>query len=403
MIIDISGNRLLGSGTRKISLIDMLKQHMDEYDISQKGLADILSINLNSLRNIFDGSTTEIKLNHAIKIANLVGVSESELIDVCAIDFSEEEISNINRTKKIAFILNNFDLESLKSLKLIKSIKNYDEIEDRICTFFGFKSIFEYNRLIVGRNLYSKSKQSVAEKKRLKMLDFWVRCNKYTFETINNPNDFEPEILADYMSRIKFFSKNVEKGFYTVVKALYKIGVTVIVQSYMTRTTVFGSTMIVNGKPCIVLTNMRKKYDKLWFTLIHELYHVVMDFTYLEKVSYHITDSESPDLFVSEDSADEFASELLFGEEKLKIVRPFIYNHFKIELAAQKANIHYSIIYGQFLHSLNKTQQKDGYKKFSKFLIGSEPAIKYLLYNPLEHEKIIEAVTQIKETYRKIS
>ena len=403
MIIDISGNRLLGSGTRKISLIDMLKQHMEEYDISQKGLADILSINLNSLRNLFDGSTTEIKLNHAIKIANLVGVPENELIDVCAVDFSNEEISNINRTKKIAFILDNFDLESLKSLKLIKSIKNYDEIENRICTFFGFKSIFEYNRLTVGRNLYSKSRQSVAEKKRLKMLDFWVRCNKYTFETINNPNDFDSEMLEDYMSRIKFFSKNVEKGFYTVIKALYKIGVTVIVQSYMTRTSVFGSTMIINGKPCIVLTNMGKKYDKLWFTLIHELYHVVMDFAYLEKVSYHITDSESPDLFVSEDSADAFASELLFGEEKLKLVRPFIYNHFKIDLAAQKANIHSSIIYGQYLHGLNKEQQKEGYKKFSRFLISSDQAVKFLLYNPLDHDTIIEAVTQIKETYRKIS
>lgn len=403
MIIDITGNRLLNRNSERTSLLEMLKQYMEEYDISQKSLADILTINLNSLRNLLDGSTTEIKLNHAIKIANLVGVSEDELIDICAVDFSEEEISNINRTKKIAYILGNFDLESLKFMKLIKSTKNYDDIEDRICKFFGFESIYEYGRLTVGKSLYSKSRMAAGEKKRLKMLDFWIRCNKYTFESIDNPNEYNPEILEDYMSRIKFFSKNVDKGFYTVVKALYKLGVTVIVQSYMTRTTVFGSTMIVNGKPCIVLTNLGKTYDRLWFTLIHELYHVLEDFDYLVKASYHITDKDHPDVFVAEESADYFASELLFGSEKLKAIRPLINNHFKIMMAAQKLNIHYSLIYGQYLHSLSKLQQKEGYIKFRKYLISSDLAIKHLMYNPLGHDEILDAVTQIKETYRKIS
>lgn len=403
MIIDILGNRLVDQNYESISLIDMLTDYMEEYDISQNKMADILSINLNSLRNLLDGSTTEIKFNHAIKIANLVGVNEKDLIDVCAVDFSKEEISNINRTKKIAYILNNFDLESLKSLKLIKSTKNYDDIEERICKFFGFESIYEYGRMSVGRSLYSKSKISAAEKKRLKMLDFWLRCNKYTFETINNPNEYDTDILQDYMTRIKFFSKNVEQGFYTVVKALYKLGITVIVQSYMTSTTIFGSTMIVNDKPCIVLTNLGGRYDRLWFTLIHELYHVLEDFDYLRKTTYHVTDVSYPDLFVSEERADYFASELLFGSDKLNAVKPYINNHFKIEIAAQKSNVHFSIIYGQYLHSLNKVQQKDKYKKFRKYLISSDKAVKALIYKPLVCETIMDAVAQVKENYRKIS
>jgi|WetSurMetagenome_2_1015567.scaffolds.fasta_scaffold09128_7 hypothetical protein len=53
--------------------------------------------------------------------------------------------------------------------------------------------------------------------------------------------------------------------------------------------------MVLEGKPCIVITDMNKKYHKLWINLLHELYHVVNDYDILENIHYHISDSESPD------------------------------------------------------------------------------------------------------------
>ncbi|MFA5234162.1 MAG: hypothetical protein WC390_07165 [Sulfurimonas sp.] len=65
--------------------------------------------------------------------------------------------------KNKKYIDENFDLKTLKKIGFIKSIKDYDEIEKRICKFFGLKNIYEYSwiekkkKYINAENIFSKN------------------------------------------------------------------------------------------------------------------------------------------------------------------------------------------------------------------------------------------------------
>src|SRR5690606_17059803 len=133
-------------------------------------------------------------------------------------------------------------------------------------------TIYDYKENLA-YTLFSKSKISSQDF----MNDFWIKCAYNQFIRINNDNEFNLETLEDIVTKIRPYSLDVESGLLTVVRALFKIGVTVIVQDYISKTAVYGASFFINNKPCIVLTNHYKRYDLLWFTLFHELAHILFD------------------------------------------------------------------------------------------------------------------------------
>lgn len=94
----------------------------------------------------------------------------------------------------------------------------------------------------------------------------------------------------------------------SVARALYKIGITVIFQPSIQKLQIKGATFACNGKPCIVLSDLNKRYPTLWFVLLHELYHVLYDFDEISERNYHVSEEDSSDLFLLDEiSPDEFA------------------------------------------------------------------------------------------------
>ena len=401
-IIDLNRNRVKPNLEK--SLVELLNEYMERLSISKNKLGQILSINKNSLEDILSGKTVDIKMNHLLKIMTLLEIDESYIADYCYANLEDEEVTKINQIKKTNYLLNNFDLDSLKKEGFIKSTKNLEEIESRIIEFFGLKTIFDYTKFGENVPLFSQSSLSVTEKKKTKMLSFWVQTVKLSFESIDNPNDYNEELLLEFIAkRLKTFSLDERYGFITVISVLFKLGVTVLVQPYLTSTTAYGVSMFVKGKPCIVLTDQGKKYHLLWSTLLHELYHIINDADYLKKVSCLISGSEHSDLFVDEHEADLFASNALVGPKALSIASKVINYDYKIGAMAEKLKVHKSIVYGQYLESLDSSSQKKEFPKYQKYLLRSDIAVKRIIFNPIGHRTIKEAANIVKEQIQKVS
>lgn len=80
-----------------------------------------------------------------IKLANFLGIDLEKVATLYLQKIKEVHfVSNdINRTsEKIEFINEKFNLADLKKVGLIKSLKDYDEIESSICKYFGLKKHF---------------------------------------------------------------------------------------------------------------------------------------------------------------------------------------------------------------------------------------------------------------------
>ncbi len=386
--------QLLGINSKR-TLNDIIEEKKEELSISSDNqLATLLGINIDTLNRILNGDNKKVDIISFIKISNFLELNIEETVNVYIATLKPEAITDIEETKKANFIVKHFDLDGLKSIGFIKSKTDFKYIENRIINFFDIDSIYDYKTL-VAYPLFSKSKRTSSDL----MNDFWIKSAYSQLEKINNPNEFNKEDFKRLITKIRPYSRLEGNGLLTVIRALYVVGVTVIIQKYVSKTSVKGATFIVNGKPCIILTDYYAKYDMLWFTLFHEMCHVLYDFEELESMKYHLSGAADI-LLLNEDRANKFARTMLFSDEKLNFIKPNINNHFLVSRYAEEHGVHPSIIYGFYIHDQPKKKQGSLYAKYSRHLTNSENALKSLKTNVMTSEN---PKAEIKLIIEKIS
>jgi hypothetical protein len=263
---------------------------------------------------------------------------------------------------------------------------------DRVLHYFGYESIRDFEEEL-NVPLYSSSKRQFSDK----MKDFWVRSAYQTFRLLNNPNPYDRDKLKEVVVKLKPYSQDVKNGLYTVSKALYNVGVTVIFQNYLPTTHVRGATFIINKKPCIVLTDYLKAYPTVWFTLLHELHHVLFDFDVIQTSNYHLSDDQ--DLFLIEEKANTFARDYFLPQSKYDYIKTFINNDYMVDRFAIDNEIHPSLVYSFYAWYQDKLHNKNYYGKMSKYMPELKPAIARL--NPItwDEDSVREASEKIKAVF----
>lgn len=380
----------------KYNLKDLVELKKQELNISSdRQLSNILNINKDTLSRLILSETQKIDLLSIIKLSNFLNKNIEDVIKLYVAGMSAGDIKEIEDVRKKNFILRHFDIEQLYKIGFLKSKTDFDVIEKKITNYYNLDSIYEYDNPVLFP-LYSKKK---TQSQNDLMDSFWIKSAYSWFESVNNPYDFDYNEFERQIPKIRAYTQLEEKGLLTVIRALFRVGITVIVQKYVTNTNVKGATFIVNDKPCIVLTDVYDRYDLLWFTLFHELCHILYDLDDLKINSYHLSGSTDL-LLLNEERANLFARSMLFADDKLEFIKQHIDNHFVVQKYAKTNNVHSSIIYGFYLYDCNESIKNQKYKKFRKYLVPSEMAIKNLkkdlitVDNPqVQLKKIIELIS----------
>ena len=381
-----------------VSLRDLIQDFINQNDVPASSIAEEIKIHKDTFAKFLAGET-DLKFMQALRIMKVLGLSIEEFISAYTKDFDNEEESTTSaKLDHIAYVTKNFDVPTLKKVGIIYPRAKMEDYAKCICNFFGFKSIYEYDDASLLPTLFSKSKRKVMEEKEAKMTAFWLKCAISSFNRIDNPNEFNPNLLTQLMKRSAEFTKDTRYGYYRFILVLYQIGVTVLTQQYTTGTKAYGGTLILNDKPCIIVTDMGKQYHKLWISLMHELYHVIYDFEILKSMEYHFSTPEQPDLLVNEEKADQFALNILVHPEIQKNLGKIIEFPFKVKALANELGISEHIIYGVYLESLpNGNQKSIMFAKLNSHLISSDIATKNLLFDPMKRRSLVEAVEKMKE------
>ena len=337
-------NRILNKSFDYIgkTLEELLLEKLEISGLTKTQFEKLAGIERKSLDAILYKTSKQTDVNKLIKLGEFLEISIDDLLVIHFNERSSQEIKELQDSMDITFINKFFDLKTLFNLGFIERNDNLEILKKRISNFFGLESIYEYD-LVLNEALYSRTKKSFSDK----MKDFWIKSSYKYFETINNSNEFDRKSLIELIPKIKPYTKNIEQGLTTVFQALFNVGVTVIFQPSLPKTQIRGATFVVNGNPCIVITDFNKNYATIWFALIHELHHVLYDLEIIKKTNYHL--SGEPDLFlIQEDKANEFAGEYLFSSEKMRYIEKLIHNRLVVEKFAAECQIHPSIIYAQF-------------------------------------------------------
>lgn len=296
-----------------------------------------------------------------------------------------EQIGDIQRAREAGYIVENFDTVTLTKIKFFKKKSNSKDMSQRIKDFFGFNTIYDYSETLVFP-VFSKTKRNSNNLIR----NFWVQSALTQFQQINNPNKYDRTSLVDLMPKIRPFTRDIENGLVQVAKALYKVGVTVIFQPSIEKLQIRGATFSCNKKPCIVLSDLQKNYPTLWFTLLHELHHVLYDFDEINKRVFHLSSGEGDIFLMNEERADNFATEYLLSEARLRYAIGYINSKKIIEQLAREWCVHSSIIYSIYCYKTNE------WPKYQKYIPKMDDALSLLNTHPFEKETLLESVLQIK-------
>ncbi|MEZ4772388.1 MAG: XRE family transcriptional regulator [Bacteroidia bacterium] len=377
----------------EINLKTLMENKKVQFGISSdRQLSQIIGIDRNTIGRILNGEVQKVDILSILKINQFLGIPLNRLIQIYVASMQSGSVAELEAVRKKTFIIENFDLNSLKKIGFIETTTDFDQIEHRICSFFGLESLFQFKQEI-GNVLFSRTKNASDDKIR----EFWVRCAFTQFERINNPNNFEATLVEKFATKIRLHTRQEETGLITVLRALYSLGVTVIVQSYLSKIQIRGATFSVNGKPCIVITDYRKSYDTLWFSLMHELAHVIYDFEDIKSMKYHLTGG-IPDLFITEEQegvADYFARQLLVSDDKLNYILPFIDTPTIVNDYAKKIGVHPALIYGFYCWD-QSSRDREIYAKYASYIPKSTQAVRLMKSNPWEKTNLFEQVEYIK-------
>lgn len=343
---------LLRGALKEDSLRDIFEKRVHELRTTQTAVQKLLDIERRTLNGILDGTLKKANYDKLRTLAEFLKMPVDKLYQMY-VSLMEENMAYQNSpANKRKFIKERFDLTVLKKAGFINSLVDFEEIENKIVSYFGFSDIFEYEK----RSFDAAFSDAVSETSRAisrpktctdTTRDFWLTSAKRTATLLDNPYQFNRQSLIEYFPKIRWHSTNVAFGLLNVIKVLFKLGVTVIYQSPFSSLHLRGATISVNNKPCIVLTDYKGFYPTLWHALIHELYHVLFDWEDIRKNNYLLSEDTNEIYKINEREveADNFARDYMFSLDKLNEVKPYMLDHEYIEEVAKNNHVHPSIIY----------------------------------------------------------
>jgi len=354
---------LLGGALEKNNLSEIFQHRLEELELTKTSVQDILGLQYRTLEGILDGTQKLVDITNLVKLADFLQLPKEEVFKLYIESIQKNHPVNSYPSQKIKFIKENFDLVALKAAGLIESISNFQHIENRINARLGYKSIYEYKKPTLDIAFSS----GLFKPKNILTRLFWIKSSIVLLQEIDNGNEFNRESLIKYFPQILWHTQNEERGITEVIKALFKIGITVIYQPPLKGLQLRGATFSVNDKPCIVLTNYRGFYSTLWHCLLHELFHVLFDWEDIKNDSYHLTDDDNSELSVQEreKQADDFASEYLISGRRFQDIVQRIGESRYIEKFAVENHVHKSIVYATVAYFLKTDKAWARVRKFS--------------------------------------
>lgn len=355
---------LAASSTPSLSVL--IEKRRIELGLSTKAASEILGMPRSSYERLVTGALQKLDVLTVYKLAHFLDTRAEEVMKLFAASaMPPEDFKAVEKVKEASFIVKNFNIDELRRIGFIQS-GDYGHIKDRIVEYFGLSSLYEYGAEAAAI-LYNRAKTSIEDH----MLDFWKMSAYKQFERINNPNPFNPDRVESLATQIRQYTRKEKTGLLTVMNALYDAGVTVITQKALPKTAIHGGTFIVNKKPCIVLTDHFKRYPTLWFTLLHEVGHVIFHMDKLMTTKFHISNGME-DLFLLESQADRFAKQLLLSRQKFDYIKNYINIDSYVATYAEQNNIHKSIIYWMYAEELREQKDDTGWKHFNRYITMSD-------------------------------
>lgn len=272
--------------------------------------------------------------------------------------------TNLQNQYNVYMIESKKEKELEEEWNLIKSVKKYLLEGNYISIDDGKTDIIYKCRQVVGVNsllLLKKEDSFVCLKEQHTknetdcfFQNFWIALalNEARKKEVIS---FNKSLLLSSLSEIRSMTVQDPIVFYPRLKEIFhNCGVSFVLLPYLSKSNIYGATKwFSKDNVMLAISNRGGKADLFWFTLFHEISHVLME--HRRETLINMKD-------VLDDEADIKASEILIPKKQWdKFISNRIYTKESISIFASELGIHPCIVLGR-LHK----EKKVPYDRFNK-------------------------------------
>lgn len=296
---------------------DTILETLEEIGMSQTELAERLGRTPKYIIDLIKGKA-HINTEIAAGLENILGASagfwlelerayQNELMEIQILEFEKECINWVSK----------FPVADLKKLGYLPKTKKKGELVNPLLSFFRVAKPIQYEEIYYNESVSYKIELKFA--KDPEAISVWLRLGELDAEKIELKT-FDKKRLRASIGKIKDISYRMPSSWMDDLRStLAKAGVAISYTPCIRKAPIYGAARWIRNKtiPLIQVTDRGKDANKFWFTLYHELGHILLH----GKKDIYI-DGNAPELTdaVKENEANTFATNHLLSNDKRRVL-----------------------------------------------------------------------------------
>jgi len=193
--------------------------------------------------------------------------------------------------------------KTIKKEEKVINLFDYFEISNTK----GYYDFYYNQKLLVNFRISLKNNENAGA------IAAWLRRGEIQSNELKTP-EFNKTLLKDSLTELKkIMALQPDNFFDNIVEVCSNAGVKVVYTPCLPKAPIHGSTRWINNTPLIQLSGRYRRNDIFWFTLFHEIGHILLHgkkYISIENIDYEGENLEF------ENEANVFSAQILLSEEE---------------------------------------------------------------------------------------
>jgi len=343
---------------------DSIREELEHYGWEQKDLADIMGMTEKHISQLVRNKVP-VTYETACMLSKVFKQSPQFWLNLDA-NYRQrlQESAKVKEAEAKALI---YRYMPIRDLRLVMDLpRKTNELVAAIKKFWGIEEL-DFGFLEKQAACFSKSDAYTGFNPFYALT--WLRLAKNTLTGKLAVGKYNHSSLEDLARRLPEFTE-LDNGVHCFIQELAQCGVIFRQVDHFQKTYTDGASFFSEGRPVIVYTARHDRIDNFWFTMAHELGHILLHEDNQGQV--FIDSLDHLDLTNKrEKEADDFASKMLKNAEILAafkgVLRP---SSSRVQAVAEQLGLHHGVIAGCLQH-----HKKAAWTSFHEFKSEVRPLL----------------------------
>jgi HTH-type transcriptional regulator/antitoxin HigA len=326
-----------------------IREQMKLRDWTQADLAEVMGFTVKHLNKILQDKQS-LTLDMARVLGEVFNTSAQYWINIDTgyrLWLSQEKSKPEIEAEIKGLIYERMPVKDMLAKGWLKPFKSAAELQKQVLAFWGWKTL-DFSILDTHYLPCLTRKSEAYNQFNASYAVTWYQ--KALNEAGNFPHlSYKKQKLEKLYDSLHTYTVK-EKGINQYIKELSEAGVIFFVLQHLQKTYLDGAAFYSGKNPVIVYTGRYNRIDNFWFTVAHEIAHILNHLN--EKTPFVLDDLKDGEINAMEAEANNLAAEKLKHTEIWNFLNPYLgyLTRSKVEECAAKYEIHPSVIIGKLAY-----------------------------------------------------